>query len=67
MIYRQNNRNLKSDEVQEKKQREADDREVLRAERSDLEQLSRLDILLGAGVGAVRERVRLHQQIRKEQ
>lgn len=67
MIYRHNDRNLKFDDIRELKQRESDDREVLRAERSEQEQLNRLDTLLGAGVGAVRERVRLHQQIRKEQ
>ncbi|MCD6436584.1 MAG: hypothetical protein J7L15_09440 [Clostridiales bacterium] len=48
------------------RRRNADIQNIARKNRSVLEQISELDIRLGKGIGAVKERTRLNEQISKK-
>jgi len=49
--------------VQEERRLAAEARQRLRNELTPAEQIERLDARLGAGIGAKRERARLHEQL----
>ena len=47
----------------ETRRKEANERELLRASRTSAKQINFLDLRLGAGIGAVKERARLQKLI----
>ena len=67
MEYRINGKNLRRNEIRQLKRKSAEERAIHRIEMSSVQQVERLDTLLGKDLGATKERARLKELIEKEE